>query len=222
MSLFSNPRQFPLVERLKRWTFDTEDRHFERRHGLELADLVPHEQLISSNREALDHATAYQGVWCRNVRTLLAQARRFNPALENFVDLGAGKGKACLYASTQQAFDSIIGVELSEPLVEIARKNLARFAQRHPEEPIRFVAGDAATYDLPVGDTVVFMYNPFDGVILERFLQRNREHLASTRSVVAYANDIHRGVLTQQGFTELYRDPARCVSLYTLRRQAGN
>lgn len=214
MLTLRHPRQFAIGERLKRWRFDREDQQFEARYGLSLAQLVPHEQLVSSNQAALAHATAYQGVWCRNVRTLLLEALRCNPGLRHFVDLGSGKGKACFYAATQHAFERIVGVEFSEPLVDIANQNLALFEARHPGEAIAFLAADASTFELPHGATLVFMFNPFDGVILEHFLRHNRAHFAKHRSLVAYANDIHRSVLREQGFDAVYRDPVRCVSLF--------
>ena len=71
-----------------------------------------------------------------------------------------------------------------------------------------FLRGNAAA---------IFMFNPFDDVILNRFLEHNREHFRRYRSIVAYANDIHRHVLVRQGFNTVYRDPLRSLSLFGLR-----
>lgn len=202
------------IERLQRWRFGAEDHWFEWRHGLELARPVPHAELATSHLQALQHATSYQGVWSRNVRTLVAQALQANPQLRHFVDLGAGKGKACFHASLLHRFDSVVGVEFSEPLVEVARHNLQRFAAVRGLRGLQFVAGDAAGHTLPEGATLVFLFNPFDGVVLERFLAHNRAHFHRHRSLLAYANDVHRRVLPRHGFETVYRDPGRRVSLF--------
>jgi SAM-dependent methyltransferase len=214
MLSLANPRQFPLGERLQRWHFALQDQRFEKRFGLELSQLVPQQELVSSNQDALSHAKAYMGVWCRNVRTLVQQGLRANPALRQFVDLGSGKGQACFCASIEHPFERIVGVEFSEPLVETAQRNLQQFEARHPGAPIEFVARDAGEHRLAEAPTLVFMFNPFDEVILQRFLQLNHDHFVRHRSLVAYANDVHRSVLRQQGFDAVYRDPARALSLF--------
>jgi SAM-dependent methyltransferase len=201
------------TERLQRWRFGVEDGWFEWRHGLELARPVPHAALVTSHQQALQHATSYQGVWSHNVRLLVSQALQANPQLRHFVDLGSGKGKACFHASLLHRFDSVVGVEFSEPLVAVAQRNLQRFAAVRGSRGLQFVAGDATAHTLPEGATLVFLFNPFDGAVLDRFLAHNRGHFQRHPSLVAYANDVHRRVLQQHGFETVFRDPGRKVSL---------
>jgi SAM-dependent methyltransferase len=205
-----NPRRFAFGERLLRWCANAEDHWFEKRHGLELGQIVAHDDLVSSHRGALVHATAYQGVWCRNVRTLLAQARGCSPLLRQFVDLGSGKGKACFMAAASRRFDCIRGVEFSQPLVDVARHNQTLL----PAADVEFLCADAAEYKLPDAPSLVFMFNPFDGVILERFLALNGAHFRKHGSLVAYAKDMQRHVLRKCGFDTLYRNPVRGISLF--------
>jgi SAM-dependent methyltransferase len=200
------------TEGAKRLCFNAEDRWFEWRHGLELASPVAHDALVATNALSLAHATSYQGVWCRNVRTLLSEARRCLPALEGFVDIGAGKGKACFYAATLPGLRHIVGVEFSEPLVAVARRNQQRFADR----PIEFIHGDATDWLLPGRTQLVFLFNPFDALILDRFLANNRSHFKQHGSLLGYANDVHYPVLRLHGFDTVFRDPARRLSLFRL------
>jgi SAM-dependent methyltransferase len=201
-----------MSERVKRWLFDLEDRLFAALHRVDLAGVVTREDLISDNQTSLEHATAYHAVWCRNIRQLLKEAKKLHATYVNFVDVGAGKGKACFFASRNSKFKRIIGIEFSLPLVKIARRNMERFANA----PIEFQHSDALDYKLPAGDSIVFLFNPFDGVMMDTFLRNNLEHFRTYASVLAYANDRHRNVLAKLGFETVFRNQTRKISLFEL------
>ncbi len=113
----------PVVESIKRKFFDFEDFLFEKWHGIDVRGVITNENLVTPDLDRRNHATAYHAVWCRNLRALLAEAAKTGNSFENFVDVGSGKGKACLYAHFRKSFQKIIGVEFSTPLVEIANRN---------------------------------------------------------------------------------------------------
>lgn len=193
-----------IPERLKRLAFALEDRLFDLRHGIDTSGVLP---ASSSHGPAARHATAYQAVWTRNLRVLLREAARLGrPRL--FVDIGAGKGKACIYAAPR--FERVIGVEYAQPLVDAARRNQQRAGCRNVE----FVLADAREYDLPDAPALVFLFNPFDAQVLSRFLEHNRERMRRHGHIVAYANDVHRTALEAAGWRCAYRDPARGISLW--------
>lgn len=130
----------------------------------------------------------------------------------NFIDIGSGKGKACLYASFKHKFEKIIGVEFSKDLVNIANEN----KQRAKADNIFFLNCDATEYYLPSTRSLVFMFNPFDEVILEKFVRNNLDLFKKTNSIIAYANDVHRVCLLQFGFKAVFRDADRKISLYII------
>jgi SAM-dependent methyltransferase len=72
------------------------------------------------------------------------------------LDLGSGKGGAALTLS-RAGFAAVIGVELSEELIQVARRNAERLGQRN----VRFVQADAGAFRDYDGVTHIFMYNPF-------------------------------------------------------------
>lgn len=196
-----------LAERIRRLVYAWEDRLFDWRHNIDTGGIVAVPALATGNAEADSHATAYQPVWSRNLRALVRQARRLADP-EVFVDIGAGKGKACFYAATR--FERVIGIEYSALLVEAAKANL----QRSGAANIEFVQADARLYDVPAQPCLVFMFNPFDGETLAQFVARNRERMKAHASLLAYANDIHREVLQGGGFACVFRDPRRSISLW--------
>ena len=131
---------------------------FDVAHGTDTSGFVPIADLDHPEGARAD-AIPYAGSQPSIVRAALAAL----PALDSFtfVDLGCGKGRPLLVAS-EFSFRDIVGVELSAPLVGIARHNAERIAQRFPQRtPIRIVLADATQFQLPAGNLAIFMYNPF-------------------------------------------------------------
>lgn len=109
-----------------------------------------------------------------------------------FIDLGSGKGRAVLIA-TEFAFARVVGVELSRELNDIACRN---FSLYHPIRQrcrnVEFVCQDAVDFAFPPRPIVLFMYNPFGQVTLERVLDNLKASLAQVprRAFVVYANPL--------------------------------
>ncbi len=83
-----------------------------------------------------------------------------------FLDLGAGKGRLLLAAS-RYPFRRVIGVELSERLAAIARRNAAHFRLPARSGAVELVTADVSAYRIPDDVTVVYMFNPFRGSIFD-------------------------------------------------------
>lgn len=92
---FSAPFFLNLSEAAKRKIFDFEDCIFEKRNRLELSGIIKQDDLVASDQTLVFHAAAYHAVWCRNLRELFREAQKTGYHFENFIDIGAGKGKAC-------------------------------------------------------------------------------------------------------------------------------
>ena len=99
-----------------------------------------------------------------------------------------------------------MGVEFARELHEAARANLARFrrsAQRC--ERIELVCADAANYELPDEDLVIFMYNPFGLEVMRTIAARARASLRARprRMYVLYTNPFQIEAWTALGFQPL-------------------
>lgn len=90
-----------------------------------------------------------------------------DPATCTFVDLGSGKGRALMMAA-EYPFAAITGVEFARELDAIARRNLAMLG----DPRVSCHLGDAATFQYPPTDLVVFMNNPFDPPLVERIARQ--------------------------------------------------
>jgi hypothetical protein len=80
-----------------------------------------------------------------------------------FVDLGSGKGRALIMAS-HYPFKGIIGVEFARELHETARRNARVLNDRR----VVCVHDDAGSFELPEGNLLLYMYNPFDEPVVRK------------------------------------------------------
>jgi SAM-dependent methyltransferase len=93
-------------------------------------------------------------------------------AAYSFIDVGAGKGRALLLASTLP-FRRVVGVELSPKLARIAQRNVARWSLvARPRARIRVLAMDALELRWPRPPLLVYLYNPFACELVEQLVER--------------------------------------------------
>lgn len=102
-----------------------------------------------------------------------------------FVDFGSGKGRILLEAASYP-FKAIIGVEFSPTLHDQARLAVDRWtSRRHGQSPIHLECCDAATFEIPKEDLVLYFYNPFGAPVMEAVI-RNIE-----RSLQMFDRDVY-------------------------------
>jgi SAM-dependent methyltransferase len=136
----------------------------------------------------------YAGSQPSIIRTALSSLP--SPDSYSFIDLGCGKGRPLLVAS-EFSFRALIGVELSSALVEAARANAAVLRQKFPKRvPIRVDVGDASVYPFPVGNFVVFLYNPFGEEVVAKVVAAIEAALGGERRsiFVVYYNPVFGAV----------------------------
>jgi len=167
---------------------------FDQRTGLDTADRVKIHKLDSLNSNYV-HAQGYAPVSPQVLISAL-EAVPVEVSKYTFVDLGCGKGRA-LFVASQFGIRRIIGVELSPSLVRVARDNVSRW---HRPSDIQIICADASEYQWPRESLIVFLYNPFDSVILSRVLENLQASLrAGPRDVrVIYCSPSHRNCFDRQ------------------------
>lgn len=152
---------------------------------------------------ALDFATHYEPTPVREAQRLLDAVPRPLDAT-TFVDAGSGMGRVVLLAA-RRAFKTVVGVEVSGALHEVARDNFERFDRELLQcRDVRLVRKDAAEYKFPRGTIALYLYNPFRGPVLETVL----EHvLAQPREVtLLYHTPVERDVVERTRAFELVED----------------
>ena len=141
---------------------------------------------------AAQYAVHYEGAAIplvhRIIRHLRTDLRRFT-----FIDLGSGKGRVLL-AAAQYPFKSVIGVEFSKILHDIAQANISKFVeQRLTKTRPRSINMDAGKFEFSqFADKVVFCSNPFAAILALRILDNFQFSLRKTghEGVLIYLSPI--------------------------------
>jgi SAM-dependent methyltransferase len=107
-----------------------------------------------------------------------------------FVDLGCGKGKPLMVASSYP-FRRLVGVDISPACIAVARRNIARYGPRRIDPArVELRVQDAADFAFPAEPLVVYLYNPFPGAVLERVVANLEASLRKSprQAAVVYVN----------------------------------
>ena len=183
---------------------------FDQLHGTDTGSLIPGEDLATGHRHDR-HITAYHGVAPSLFRKLMQRwlpLAQYSLERTAFVDIGAGKGRAMLLGA-EYPFRRIVGVELHPALAAAARSNIERWQAVHEGPAMRVEEGDAMRLRMPSGPCLVFLFNPFDIVLMDRFLHRLKTQFKSRPHEldILYVNDEQRRMMHEEHpqFRELWR-----------------
>ncbi len=150
--------------RTTRWIVDRlRDHQYDQEFGITSS---PQPQLTATSLTSPE-LVHYQAVSYSDMRELL-QLLAIGPS-DVFLDYGSGMGRAVCLAATYP-FRTVIGVELSPELCEIARHNLSRARGKLRCRDVRILEADAADYEPPGEASIFFFFNPFCGSVLARVL----------------------------------------------------
>ncbi len=107
-----------------------------------------------------------------------------------FIDIGSGKSRIIVQAA-KAGFSQIQGIEFSKTLTQIGRKN-CHAAIKCKTVNWEIFEQDARYIHFPDGDMVIFMYNPFDGLIMGEFINNLAADVkVNPRSVILIYNHAH-------------------------------
>ncbi len=97
------------------------------------------------------------------------------------VDVGCGKGRSLNWLLGRYPGNAIVGIELDPELCAATAKRLRR------RRNVTVLCGDAVEL-LPVEGTIFYLFNPFDGAVMERFATAL---LALPAATIVYYNAKH-------------------------------
>ena len=177
---------------------------FDQLHGTDTSGLLPGSAIAAGTGILPSDLTAYYGVApsiLHGVIDLWLRECKPQASIENtvFLDVGAGKGRAVLLAS-QYPFLRVEGVELNPQLAAVAQENVRLWQQdraAHPLAPLRIHQADATLHRLPGEPTLAYLFHPFEGKLLRRFLRLVTASLAAAPHPfdLVYVNAEHNSML---------------------------
>jgi len=138
-----------------------------------------------------------------------------------FIDFGSGKGRV-IYQAARYPFKRVIGVELSEELNAIARKNIQGSIDRFCCKNVELITSDVLAYEIPDDITVAYLFNPFTGSIFRTLLEKLIASIERNPRIVriVYADPVEESVLLAAGARELRRTFGMRPSLELIRRSS--
>ena len=119
------------------------------------------------------------------------------------LDVGCGKGR--LFAmGAAYGFSDIIGIDISKKLCEAAKNVCNVIKGKYPDISLTVECADARHYCIPERVGVIFLFNPFDSVVMEEFIQKVFESLywKNRPLKVLYANPQCKQQWLEAGFKE--------------------
>ena len=182
---------------------------FDETYGTDTAMMVS-VGAIDIDESRLAHSNRYEAV----VPESFAEMMGCLPITHNefvFLDIGSGKGRALLLAS-MFPFKEIVGVELSASLTAIARNNIRIFDDpRMKCRSIRVESGDGGAYLPAPVDTILYLYNPFDGHVMQPLVNTLQRWLVESRQrlYVAYQVPVCRALFDRAPAFELVHTAQR-------------
>jgi SAM-dependent methyltransferase len=179
------------------------DSVFDRLVGMETARSVPQEQLEFRAHEGHPYKPSS---WL-NLLILHRILGSMNiSARDVFLDFGCGKGQV-LFEAAQHPFGRVIGLDMSDGMIRVARDNLARNRKRFKCGQLEFVTVNVLQYAIPPDLNVCYFYNPFPRHVLESVIAGIKESAASHPREVRLISlgGISDDVYLEQGFVEVKR-----------------
>lgn len=149
-------------------------------------DRIEEKESVKEKAISLKHSTALQTVWLLNLKKLYQiTSKNLNLNNYHFLDIGCGNGIPLIYAYKNFSFKSYSGFDIISNYVDISKKNVTNSLGINKLEIFQ---SDAANFILKNKSYFIFMFNPFDEIIMKKFLNNNYENLIKNKSVIAYSN----------------------------------
>jgi SAM-dependent methyltransferase len=171
---------------------------FDIKYGTDTAGIIPLWQLNIASKNA-KLGGRYQPVREDEFRPVIKRLE-VDPASYVFIDLGCGKARALIIAA-QLGFAEVIGVEFARELADVAEKNLRILNIGNGT----IIHGDAAEYNFPDSNFVLYMFNPFLAGVMSKVIQRLEEFCAKhpqRRIFVIYHYPLFADVIDRTPFLQ--------------------
>jgi SAM-dependent methyltransferase len=125
--------------------------------------------------------------------------------LNHFLDIGCGKGRA-LCVAAHYGCKKVTGIDFSKELCVAAEQNLTQTKKQIPNLNYKIYNNDAFYFDIPNDVDCIFLFNPFNDVILSGVVENISISLeeAPRKLTVVYVNPLHKEFFTSNGFKTVY------------------
>lgn len=178
------------------------DRGFDLKWGTNTSG-IDDEVVLRVHSKSATHAFGYQAVTPKEFRKILAVSCPAVDPNTTFVDMGSGKGRVLMMMANQYPSQPIVGVEFSPELHDIARNNIEIFCRKLGHRvDIKLYCMDAADYEFPDTNVVLFLFNPFGEVVMAQVLSKLKcwYQKFGNKLTIIYFDPTYKKLFDQQQF----------------------
>lgn len=174
----------------------------EKKYGIQSSGFNKLQQLEKRGIDT-QHATLYMPVSYDVLETVLTQVPL--PQCKHFIDIGCGMGRALCVAATMGA-RKLSGIDFSKEFCEAARKNLQSISRQTKGFEYHIFHNDAFYFEIPHDADILFLFNPFDEVIMSGVIENIETSLAlhPRKLNIIYVNPLEKHLFLEAGFEQIY------------------
>lgn len=174
----------------------------ERKYGIQTTGA---DELGTLEEKGIDiqHSTIYMPVSYDVIEDIFQQ---YEPARsKHFIDIGCGKGRAMCVAA-QLGATKMTGIDFSKEFCNQSKLNLLKTQQKFPALQFKILNNDAFYFEIPDDADCIFMFNPFDEVIMSAVIENIEMSLERSPRplVIIYANPLQKHLFLEAGYKEIY------------------
>jgi SAM-dependent methyltransferase len=174
--------------------------------------------------ENVSHAIAYIPTTPRAGRHILRNLPVTDVSSYTFIDIGSGKGRMLLLAA-ELPFRRVIGIEFASDLHALAQRNVKTYRNSNQAcfqiEPVHM---DATQYEFPLEPLLIYLFYPFDQVVMGPVMQNLDRSLAEhPRDVIlVYHNPVLSGVVESASHLKVCSHHTYFASRYAIYRSIAS
>jgi hypothetical protein len=184
---------------------------YDYRHGTDTSSFVQVKELSAASKN-LKNAGHYEPSSPFLFKTIMNHLSvDYNEYV--FIDIGSGKGRILILAS-DYPFAEVIGIEFSPQLHAIAESNLINNEHRRASK-ITLLCADVADYEFSNNNTVLYLFNPFNRVMILKLLDKLRYLAEHNKIYMVYSNALHSDIVEKAG---IFKTTTRVKVPYLVRK----
>jgi SAM-dependent methyltransferase len=173
----------------------------EKKYGLNTSGF---DELQHLQKKGIDvsHSTIYMPVNYYMLEKMMNEINQF-PHNKSFLDIGCGKGRAMVVAA-HYGFKKIKGIDISKKFCDEAKQNINNARNNFTDVEFKVELQDAFYYQVPKDVSVIFIFNPFDEVIMSGVVENiliSQEKNPRTIYVV-YINPLYETLFLENQFVK--------------------
>ena len=172
----------------------------EKKYGMHT---IGYDTLKSLEDKGIDisHATMYMPANFYGLDKIFDKLKEIQGCDGHFLDLGCGKGRTLIVAA-HYGFEKVTGVDFSKSFCDEAKALVDQMKEHYPQTKFQVKHQDAFYYDIPPDVNVVYLFNPFDAVIMSGVVANiTASQRKYPRTIyILYINPQEEKLFTEEGF----------------------